>query len=278
MARPQKSGLDYFPLNVDIDIDDKISLIESEHGAIGFAIIIKMLCKIYANSYFYEWGEKEQLLFSRRINVDINKVNDCINSALKWDMFDKTIYEKYGVLTSAGIQKRYLEAIGRRKTIEIIKNYWLIELPQFEKTEVKIINVDINEVNDDINTQTSVVNDDISTQSKVKKSKVNNNKENKRKENIPSADAPGTPAPSETKHKYGLYKHILLTDEEHKKLLDKYGSLNLEKIIDFFDKKIEMKGYKYKSHYLAILDWAAEAALEEQGKENRNFFKDFLES
>ena len=173
MARPKKSGLDYFPLDVDIDIDDKISLIESEHGITGFGIIIKMLCKIYKNGYFYEWGEKEQLLFSSKVNVDINVLNACINSAIKWDMFDKTVYEKYGVLTSAGIQKRYLEAIGRRKAIEIIENYWLIDIPKFDKIALTLINVDTNEKNVYINSQ----NDDINAQSKVKESKVKESKE-----------------------------------------------------------------------------------------------------
>ena len=31
MARPQKNGLDYFPLDVDMDQDDKIALIEAQH-------------------------------------------------------------------------------------------------------------------------------------------------------------------------------------------------------------------------------------------------------
>lgn len=180
MARPQKSGLDYFPLNVDIDIDDKISLIESEHGITGFGIIIKMLCKIYQNGYFYEWGEKEQLLFSKRVNVDINEVNACINSAIKWGMFEKTIFNKHGVLTSAGIQKRYLEAIGRRKAIELIENYWLIELPKLEKTEIKLVNVDTNEVNVIIYSK----NESNNTQSKVKESKEKKSKEDIDKKDI----------------------------------------------------------------------------------------------
>jgi len=37
MARPQKNGLDYFPLDVDMDQDDKIALIEAQHGVVGFA-------------------------------------------------------------------------------------------------------------------------------------------------------------------------------------------------------------------------------------------------
>ena len=51
MARPQKKGLDYFPLDVDIDQDDKIALIEAKHGAIGFAVIIKLLMKRIVKKY-----------------------------------------------------------------------------------------------------------------------------------------------------------------------------------------------------------------------------------
>ena len=79
MARPIKEGLEYFPLDCDIDQDDKITLIEAQHGLIGFGIAIKLLMKIYNNSYFYEWTEKEQLLFSKRVNVNINEVNVVIN-------------------------------------------------------------------------------------------------------------------------------------------------------------------------------------------------------
>jgi hypothetical protein len=180
MARPQKSGLDYFPLNVDIDIDDKISLIESEHGIVGFGIIIKMFCKIYGNSYFYQWGEKEQLLFSKRVNVDIKDVNACINSAIKWELFDEKTYKKYGVLTSIAIQKRYSEAISRRKAIDIIENYWLIDMPKLDKTTITVINVDTNEKNVYINSE----NADNNPQSKVKESKEKKSKEDIDKKDI----------------------------------------------------------------------------------------------
>lgn len=81
-----------------------------------------------------------------------------------------------------------------------------------------------------------------------------------------------------SKHKYGNYKNVLLTDEEHQKLLTQYGPINLETIIKYLDEYIEMKGTKYKSHYLVILKWGAEAALKNSGKETRNYFKEFLES
>src|SRR5690554_2006989 len=97
--RPIKEGLDYFPVNVDMDQDDKIQLVEAKHGIIAFAIIIRLLMKIYKEGYYYPWSEKEQLLFSRRVNVDINDVNDIINDCLKWGLFDQEIYDRYQILT-----------------------------------------------------------------------------------------------------------------------------------------------------------------------------------
>ena len=173
MARPQKNGLDYFPLDVDIDQDDKIALIEAQHGVIGFAIVIKLLMKIYKNSYFYEWTEKEQLLFSKRINVDINSINVVINDCIKWGLFDSDLLETKKILTSKGVQARYLEAVGRRTKVEIRKEYLLLD-ENIVNAHKNLIIVDINSINeevfDNINPQSKV------KKSKVKKSKVNNNK------------------------------------------------------------------------------------------------------
>lgn len=55
------------------------------------------------------------------------------------------------------------------------------------------------------------------------------------------------------KHKYGEYKNILLTDDQYNNLTTKVD--NREKWIKKVDEGIELKGYKYKNHYLAILKW-----------------------
>ena len=61
----------------------------------------------------------------------INKLIDvCIGERI----INENLYEKYGILTSRGIQKRYLEAAKRRKEINLIKDYMLIE--NMEKPEV----------------------------------------------------------------------------------------------------------------------------------------------
>lgn len=81
-----------------------------------------------------------------------------------------------------------------------------------------------------------------------------------------------------TKHKYGEYKHVLLTDDEYSKLEKQYGSSSLETIITYLDEYLEMKGTKYKSHYMVIKKWGAEAALKKHREQSISIFKSFLES
>jgi len=56
------------------------------------------------------------------------------------------------------------------------------------------------------------------------------------------------------KHRYGEYKNVLLSDEDIEKLKIKFPDY-LNKIKEL-DEGIELKGYKYKNHYLAILKWS----------------------
>lgn len=57
------------------------------------------------------------------------------------------------------------------------------------------------------------------------------------------------------KHKYGEHKNVLLTDEEYGKLQERFPT-DYEAKINALSEGLALKGYKYKSHYLAILKWA----------------------
>lgn len=60
----------------------------------------------------------------------------------------------------------------------------------------------------------------------------------------------------ETRHKYGEYKNILLTDKQYNKLLKDFGEDALLYLIALVDEGIQMKGYKYKDFNLALRKWA----------------------
>ncbi|GGD05171.1 Lin1244/Lin1753 domain-containing protein [Pontibacillus salipaludis] len=179
MARPYKEGIDYFPLDVDMDQDDKVAIIEAKHGIEGFAVLMKLLMKVYKEGYYYEWNEREQLLFSRRVNVDINSVKEIVSDCIEEKLFNKEVFEQYAILTSKGIQSRYLEAVKRRKEVRFKEEYFLLQdfdhIIGNSKTAIILTKPSGKEVNVNNNSR----NDNSNSQSKVKESK---GKESKGKE------------------------------------------------------------------------------------------------
>ena len=68
----------------------------------------------------------------------------------------------------------------------------------------------------------------------------------------------------ETKKKYGEFKHVRLTDAEYGRLLSEWGQLELDYMIRRLDEGIELKGYSYKNHNLAIRKWRAKTDKSEK--------------
>ena len=169
MARPQKEGLDYFPLDVDMDQDDKLFFIEAKHGLIGFAIVIRLLMQIYKEGYYKHYSDdKDAFLLSKRLSVDVNVIKNVVNDCINEGFFNRNLYGQYGILTSKGIQKRYLEACTRRKQVSIIKEYCLIDPESYKN----IVFEYINPANVDINPDKCDITLTKTPQSKVKESKV----------------------------------------------------------------------------------------------------------
>ncbi|MEG2370662.1 MAG: DUF4373 domain-containing protein [Alistipes sp.] len=147
MARTNKIGIDYFPFDVDFFQDDKIQLIEAEFGVKGGYIAIRLLCKIYREGYFYQWGADECLLFTKNMGVEgVSKsvVDEVVKGLVKRGFFNESVFNSFNILTSVGIQKRYFEITKRYKSIEIIKDYMLVDVLKLDNVNIITINVDIN--------------------------------------------------------------------------------------------------------------------------------------
>ncbi len=154
MARPNKQGLDYFSFDVDFFNDEKIEAISGEFGIKGEITTIKLLCAIYRNGYFIVWSELLKMKLLKNLNgVSSDLLEQIVKRLVKWSFFDETLFNSEKVLTSKGIQRRYLDATKRRKNIEN-SHYWLLK-----------------EVNVNINPTTDGVNVNIYPQSKVNESK-----------------------------------------------------------------------------------------------------------
>lgn len=148
MARQCKEGLDYFPLNIDMDEEDeRVYMMEAKFGEKSFTVLIKLLMTIYRNGYYYPWTEREQIFFSRKKNIDMNYCIQIVDFLLHSGFLCKHLFDKYGLLTSRGIQKRYFSACVRRKQVLIIKELLLIDLAKDINVSINSVYVDINSIN-----------------------------------------------------------------------------------------------------------------------------------
>lgn len=123
-----KKSLDYFAFSVDFFIDRKIKRLQSAFAEKGLIIYIFILTEIYRNDgYFLVWDSDypEDIagaLFgdSSKANLVSEVVNHCVN---KFRLFDKELFDSQMILTSKGIQRRYLaskEGIYK-KSLDVIK-------------------------------------------------------------------------------------------------------------------------------------------------------------
>ena len=182
MARPLKEGVDYFSL--DCYMDDKIKMIQAEFGLKGFAIVVKLWQTIYReHGYYCEWNEEKKLLFASEEGADCGPglINEIVQACISIYIFSKKLFDKYQILTSRGIQKRYLSITAKRKKAEMKKEYSLVE----------VAHNSINDDNNRVNVGKNQVNSVDNTQSKVKESKVNNNAPASASSDLPEEDDEG---------------------------------------------------------------------------------------
>ncbi len=168
MARPLKQGLDYFPLDVGFLQDMKVRRIIKSCGASAISVLIWLLGSCYRDEgYYIWWTEDLPFIVADEIGVTEGCVQEVVKRALQVGFFDASMKEKHGILTSAGIQKRFLEVTSRRKAAFLRRDFALIS--------VNVDNNSINVCNNSINVYSN-------EQSKVKKSKVKKRKEKESKE------------------------------------------------------------------------------------------------
>lgn len=234
MANKLKEGLDYFSFDVDFFQDDKIELISAEFGLKGEIIAIRLLCQIYRNGYFYKWGKDESLLFAKRVGNGVTGsfVDEVVMGLVKRSFFDEGVFNSFQILTSKGIQKRFVEGAKRRQEIHLESSYMLVDPSEFKNVNIIVDNVRINSINVNINSQR----------------KGKEVKEGKERKCVKVLD------------------YVSLTPTEIEKLKNDYGEEGYEWIINKLNYYKGSKGAKYKNDYMAIGQWVVKSYQEEKEK------------
>ena len=177
MGRKPKTGLDYFPKDVDYYDDFNIMDLMNEYGPLGQTIYDVVLCMIYHEGYYLEVPKMEQLAVKiiKTIGNRWVKKKDFVLQVIYYcadiGLFDKTLLNQ-NIITSAGIQRRYDSVTVRNKVQKT--RYRLID----EKGQ-PLLNEPLKPINvteTSVNVTETNINDTEIQQKKIK--------ENKSKENI----------------------------------------------------------------------------------------------
>ena len=180
MAGKPRKRIDYAGWSVDIFSNDiKIDKLLDAHGWVGFGVYF-YLCQMAFGSegYYYEWCYDLSATTSRKMGggVGAGTVKETVNYCLQIGLFDKRLFDRWGILTSRGIQKSYGAVLksNKRTGTKIIKDYWLLE-----EEYQGVIFVSKNEENEHLhggNDDSDGVNGDVRRQeySRVNSSKKDN--------------------------------------------------------------------------------------------------------
>ncbi len=185
MARPIKDGMVYFPKDTDFYSDKKVRLLRSEFQAKGMYLLDYLMCEVFKQGYFIEWDQDLCDLIADDVGCNISSqfISEFIHGCLRRSFFDEGVFNASGVLTSAGIQRRYIRMFNSRSEIRIIKEYWLLDETDKNDVPTSILSkITFKNISCTENPNKSTENPNKSTENCTNKSKGNKSKKDERKD------------------------------------------------------------------------------------------------
>lgn len=191
MARPQKQGLDYFPLDVDFFSDRKIKRLQAQFGTKGIAVYLYILCEIYhGKGYYVAYDNDLVLAIADDVGISENATREIVNFLLSRHLLDEMLAQSEKVLSSKSVQRRFQEAKKRGKREVMVEDrYWLLDAEE-TCTSIQVRPHDNTARN---NPHSSRNNRNFSQKNNPKERKEKEMKEEKRKQQGGAENMPPTP-------------------------------------------------------------------------------------
>lgn len=129
MGRPPKDGLDYFSLDTDWRDDRKIRLIKGEFGEKGLTVVLALWSQIYKDhGYYTEWDADACGILAAELGEGFapGLIDEIVKGCVRRSLFDQRVLDVFQILTSHGIQQRYVHAVLPRKQIRMIREFCLL--------------------------------------------------------------------------------------------------------------------------------------------------------
>lgn len=258
MARPPKMGLDYFPLDVNFLNDLKTKKLVRSFGASAVAVALDVLTNIYKdNGYYAECDDDFIFLIADDLKLEEEYTKNVIKKMVEVDFFNKNLYENHKILTSIGIQKRYILASGRRVRSKINSVYDLINTQneEFMLTETEFMYTETPE------------NENFCQQKYTKEKKIKENKRNKIKEEVQEEkneaenladEPPTTTAQKQISEIYNFYENHfgMMSDYIRQSIIKWCDDLNPALVKRALEISVEDNVLKFRYPNAILLDWA----------------------
>ncbi len=147
------NGINYFPFPTVLD--QKRKLMRAHFGSEALYVEVLIMMQIYGeDGYFCKWSDDASTLFSVEHGIKKERLDRMIKEMVKREIFDKDLYENYGILTSAEIQENFFLACKRRKKVKVIEEYILCDVCNYNFEFVSINDdADISSENADISSK-----------------------------------------------------------------------------------------------------------------------------
>ena len=117
-GRNVKRGLMYFRMDCDLFQDRKLKRLMRRWQNDGLAVYLALLCEIYRDKGYYIVADKDLIAdIADTCLLDDDRTSNIFRDCIELGLFDRQLYEHRELLTSRGIQARYLDimAVLRRK-------------------------------------------------------------------------------------------------------------------------------------------------------------------
>lgn len=174
-----KDGLEYFSLDTDFLNDKKIRYLRGGYGVKGVYIFMYLLCCIYRDKGYYISVEPDDFVLMQQDigeGVSSGLIQEVVMECLKRGLFNKSVFERFHILTSEGIQKRYIRGKAKNENIFIYKEYWLLDNTDKKAVPDGILNKiafkTFDRETESLNSPVECLDFPVERQSKVKESKV----------------------------------------------------------------------------------------------------------
>lgn len=140
MGRKSEPGIIFYRINCNHVWNKKIRLLFNEFDSDGYWIWQCILSEAYRQrGYYFDYNDKEAVeLFATDVcKKRVSLVDEVVTGCVRRGLFEESLFNSFGILTSAFMQETYLDATAERRRkgtgIELIEELILINISEDSK-------------------------------------------------------------------------------------------------------------------------------------------------